>query len=61
MDLARIKVSIDMYPQGSGRFLARLVQDCQCGDWGMTTTLAEWSNLESITDSARRHIPDCKL
>lgn len=54
--LARIEVSIDMHDSGAGRFIARIVEDCRCGKWGITATLANWSNLASITESARLHL-----
>lgn len=54
--LELIKVAIDMHDGGSGRFIARIKQDCACGQWGITITLAEWSHLGSISESAYRHL-----
>lgn len=31
----------------------------ECGKWGITVTLAEWSNLASVTESARLHLGNC--
>lgn len=57
--LAKVKVSIDMHAGGAGRFIARIVLDCRCGEWGITATLANWSNLASVTESARLHLGAC--
>jgi hypothetical protein len=58
--LKKIKTSIDMHATGAGRFIARIVLDCECGAWGITTTLADWSNLASITESALLHLGYCR-
>lgn len=58
--LERIKVTIDMHDSGAGRFIARIVQDCECGQWGITATLANWSNLKSLTESALIHLATCE-
>lgn len=57
--LERIHVTIDMHDSGCGRFIARIVQDCRCGQWGITATLASWSNLKSLTKSALIHLATC--
>jgi hypothetical protein len=54
--LRNIRVSINMHDSGSGRFIARIAQDCECGQWGITITLAQWSNLASVTESALCHL-----
>jgi hypothetical protein len=58
--MKRIKVGIDMHASGAGRFIARITEDCVCGEWGITITLADWSNLDSITEGARLHLAECK-
>ena len=58
--MRRIRVCVDMYDGGAGRFIARIRQDCVCGTWGITITLAAWSNLESISDGAVRHLASCE-
>lgn len=54
--LERIKVTIEMYDGGHGWFIAQIKQSCMCGTWGMTLSLADWSNLGSITESALVHL-----
>ncbi len=58
--LARIKVSIGVKAISTGQFVVQIIQTCECGQWGITTTLATWSNLASISESARIHLADCK-
>ena len=58
--LKKIKTSIDMHATGAGRFIARIVLDCECGAWGVTTTLASWSSLASITEPALLHLGYCR-
>ncbi len=54
--LSRIKVSIGLMSIGTGRFVVQIIQTCECEQWTVTMTLADWSNLASVTESARIHL-----
>jgi hypothetical protein len=58
--LENIKVSIDLHLNSiTGHYIPRLVLNCASHeDWGYTVTLASWSNLSTVTDTARRHLEE---
>jgi hypothetical protein len=61
LGLTNVKIEIELYQNSITRhYIPRLVLNCRCGDWGVTMTLATWSNLGTVSESAMRHLASCK-
>lgn len=61
LGLTNVKIEIELHLNSITRhYVPRIALGCRCGKWGVTITLASWSHLGSVSESALRHLADCE-